>query len=63
MKDEKKEMETLRLLAEGHTERSMAAKLGLSQKTIEQRIKAIRSKFGAKNAVHLIHIVHKKGIL
>lgn len=63
MKDEKKEMATLKLLAEGHTERRMAAILGISHKTVEQRIKAIRLKFGAKNSSHLIAIAFRKKLI
>lgn len=44
----------VQLLIEGHTAKEIADMLNLSPRTIEHRIDKMKSRFGAKNLVHLV---------
>ncbi|MBB5396669.1 response regulator transcription factor [Mucilaginibacter sp. AK015] len=49
-----REMEVLRLMLEGHTYRSAAEILFISEKTIDAHLRSIYSKTGVKNKVELV---------
>lgn len=53
-----REREVLGLLVQGKTNKLMARELVLSPKTIELHRSRIMAKFGTKNLVHLVHMVH-----
>lgn len=55
----------LMALAEGYQVKEMPKVIGvnISNRTIEAHIDKMRLKFGAKNAAHLIHLAHVKGVL
>lgn len=44
----------IQLLIEGHTAKEIAEMLNLSPRTIEHRIDKMKTRFGAKNLVHLV---------
>ncbi|MDB5811490.1 MAG: LuxR family two component transcriptional regulator [Betaproteobacteria bacterium] len=58
-----REFEVMRLLATGHTLSAIAAKLGLSYKTVANHQSAIRQKTGAQTAVELLRIAQRSGLV
>jgi Response regulator containing a CheY-like receiver domain and an HTH DNA-binding domain len=44
----------VQLLLEGCTAKEIAAQLGLSNRTVEHRLDKLKSRFGARNLVHLV---------
>jgi len=57
-----RQLEVLRLLAQGETIKSISEKLGLSEKTIANQQWAIRAKLGARNSAQLSLLAAKLGL-
>lgn len=57
-----RQLEVLRLLAQGETIKSISEKLGLSEKTIANQQWAIRAKLGARNSAQLALLAAKLGL-
>lgn len=58
-----REMEVLRLLAEGLPTRTAAGALAVSPKTIEAHLARIMVKLGARNRTHLVALAAERGLL
>lgn len=57
------ELETLKLVAEGHTNRDIAIKLSLNARTVEARRKRLLKKTSSKNTAALIRYAVQYGLL
>ena len=57
------EIRVLRLVAEGHANKEIAARLSTSEGTIKGQIRNILSKLGAKDRTHAAMIALKRGII
>lgn len=58
-----REVEVLRLTAEGHTNKEIAAKLVISVKTVETHKAHIAEKLGLKSRVEWLRYAREKGWL
>jgi DNA-binding CsgD family transcriptional regulator len=58
-----KEMEALRLLADGYAYKEMAEKLEVTQSAIEKRIRPLFQRFNVKNNAHLIAFAFQNNLL
>jgi DNA-binding NarL/FixJ family response regulator len=58
-----KEIEVLRLIAEGHANKEIAARLGITEETVKSRVKNILSKLDANDRTHAAIIGVKRGII
>lgn len=59
----KRELEILKLIADGLTDEDIAAKLGISKNTANTHRKKLLSKFGVKNVAMLIRAAMRKGLI
>jgi DNA-binding NarL/FixJ family response regulator len=59
----KRENEVLELICEGYSNNEIAAKLGISKRTIEGHRSNLISKTGVKNSIHLVLFAMKNNIL
>jgi DNA-binding NarL/FixJ family response regulator len=59
----KRELEVLRLIAEGHTNQEIADKLFISAWTVDTHRKNLLLKFNAKNTAILIRLAASEGLL
>ncbi|RIK45329.1 MAG: hypothetical protein DCC58_06750 [Chloroflexi bacterium] len=53
----------LLLLAHGFTAREIADQINRASHTVENRLQELRSRFGAKNSAHLVHLAHRLSLL
>jgi two-component system response regulator FixJ len=58
-----REMDVLRLLVQGAPASEMASRLGISPRTVETYRNQLVVKFGARNAVDLVHRAVESGFL
>ena len=58
-----REMEVLRLLAEGANNRAIAAQLVLAEGTVKNYVSAILDKLHAANRTHATQIARKQGLI
>jgi DNA-binding NarL/FixJ family response regulator len=58
-----REIQLIRLLAEGYHTREIAPKLYISEKTVERHKSNILRKLKVKNTAHLIRVVLEKGLI
>jgi DNA-binding NarL/FixJ family response regulator len=58
-----REREVLRLLAQGHTNREVAAHLGLSAKTVETYRARLSSKLGLRGRAAIFRFAFEQGLL
>ncbi|QBG46719.1 response regulator transcription factor [Verrucomicrobia bacterium S94] len=58
-----REVEVLKLLAAGHSNKEMAAALGISDETVKAHLANLRSKLGASDRTHAVVMAYEKGIL
>jgi DNA-binding NarL/FixJ family response regulator len=58
-----RELEVLRLMAEGYHWRQMGDRLGISCRTAQTHCWQICTKLGARNRVQAVHIAHQLGYL
>lgn len=58
-----RERQVLRLLADGHTERSIARMLDVSERAIGRRQASIRAKLGAQSTAHAVAVAYRTGML
>lgn len=57
------EIDVLRLIAAGHANKEIAAKLSVTEDTVKGRVKSILSKLGANDRTHAAMIGVKRGII
>ena len=57
------EIRILRLIAEGHANKEIAAKLSLTEGTVKGQIRNVLSKLGARDRTHAALIALKRGII
>ncbi|HUA26771.1 MAG TPA: response regulator transcription factor [Steroidobacteraceae bacterium] len=57
------EVRVLRLIADGHANKEIAAQLSISQDTVKSQVRNILSKLGAKDRTHAAMIGLKRGII
>lgn len=57
-----KDIEIVRLIAEGETRSAIAAKMNISIRSIEPKLYKLRELFGAVSCNNLISILYKEGI-
>jgi DNA-binding NarL/FixJ family response regulator len=57
------EVRVLRLIAEGHANKEIAAQLSISEDTVKGQVRNILSKLGAKDRTHAAMIAFKRGII
>jgi DNA-binding CsgD family transcriptional regulator len=57
-----RELEVLRLMAEGHTNREIGAALFISEKTVSVHVSRILAKLGAANRAEAATIAHRLGV-
>jgi DNA-binding NarL/FixJ family response regulator len=50
------ELEVIRMMAQGLTDRTIANRLGVSMVTIRRRVRQFRNRVGARNRTHAIAI-------
>ncbi len=48
------ELETLKLVAEGHSQKEIAARLGVAEPTVKVRLSKSKDKLGARNTTHAV---------
>lgn len=53
----------LRLLTEGHEDKVIAKRLGMSLRTYQRHLSAIMSRIGARNRLHAGYLIHKLQLL
>jgi DNA-binding NarL/FixJ family response regulator len=58
-----REIEVLRRVAAGNTNRQVAAQLAIVEETVKAHMKSILSKLGAKDRTHAVTIALKRGII
>jgi DNA-binding NarL/FixJ family response regulator len=58
-----KEVDVLRLIAEGHANKEIAARLSITEETVKSRVKNILSKLDANDRTHAAIIGVKRGII
>ena len=58
-----KELETLRLVAEGHTNREIAETLAVSEVTVKVRLTGIFTKLGARDRVDAVNRAVERGLI
>ena len=58
-----RELEVLRLMAEGHTNREIGAALFISEKTVRVHVSRVLAKLGAANRAQAATIAHRLGIV
>jgi DNA-binding NarL/FixJ family response regulator len=58
-----RELEVLRLLADGWNNKAIAARLGLTEGTVKNYVSAILDKLHAANRTHATHIARKQGLI
>lgn len=59
----KRDMETLKHIAEGETIKSTCEIMGISRSTVEKHLYAVRDSLGARTLAHAVHIATKHGLL
>jgi len=57
------EVRVLRLIAEGHTNKEIAALLSMTEDAVKGQVRSILSKFGASDRTHAVMIGLKRGII
>ena len=57
------EVRVLRLIAEGHANKEIAAQLSISEDTVKGQVRNILSKLGAKDRTHAAMIAFRRGII
>jgi len=57
------EARVLRLIAEGHANKEIAARLSISEDTVKGQVRNILSKLGAKDRTHAAMIAFRRGII
>ncbi|MBV8454575.1 MAG: response regulator transcription factor [Deltaproteobacteria bacterium] len=58
-----RELEVLRLIAEGNANKEIAARLSLSEETVKRHVTSILSKLAANDRTHAVTIALKRGII
>jgi len=59
----KQELIVLRMLAEGLTQREIAARRGVSQNTVRTHIQNLYAKLGCHNRVEVVHFANRHGVV
>lgn len=59
----KREREVLRLVADGNSNKQIAQKLGITERTVKFHVTSIRSKLGAENRAQAVALAAQRGLL
>ena len=58
-----RELEVLRLIASGHANKEISARLSINEETTKSHIKNILAKLGAKDRTHAVSVGLKRGVI
>jgi len=58
-----RQLDTLALLADGHTDKGIARVLQIGETTAKRHVRDILSKLDATNRAHAVSIAYRKGLL
>mgnify|MGYP001586654667 FL=1 len=58
-----REMDVLRLLAQGQTNKEIAAALGITERTVKFHVSSILGKLGAANRAEAVTIAAQRGLI
>jgi DNA-binding CsgD family transcriptional regulator len=58
-----REVEVLRLVAAGHANKTISARLAINEETTKTHVKNILAKLGAKDRTHAVSLGLKRGII
>lgn len=58
-----REVETLRLLSQGYSQKEVASQMGVGWQTIKNRLTVIKDKLEAKNTTHAVAIAKDRGLI
>lgn len=58
-----RQIEALRLLAEGLSAQQVANRMGVSYFTVRGYVREIRAQLAARNVAHAVHLAWQQGIL
>jgi DNA-binding CsgD family transcriptional regulator len=58
-----RQLQTLRMYAQGYTMKEIAEKLSLSVRTVEEHMKGAKVSLNAKNSVNAVAVAIQKGII
>jgi DNA-binding NarL/FixJ family response regulator len=58
-----REREVLRLIADGHSNKQIAQKLGITERTVKFHVTSIRNKLGAENRAQAVAVAAQRGLL
>jgi DNA-binding NarL/FixJ family response regulator len=58
-----REQQVLELLAEGHPNKAIAARLGISDQTVKFHVASISAKLGAANRTEAVRLALRRGLL
>jgi DNA-binding NarL/FixJ family response regulator len=58
-----REIEVLRLVAAGHANKTISARLAINEETTKTHVKNILAKLGAKDRTHAVSLGLKRGII
>jgi DNA-binding NarL/FixJ family response regulator len=59
----KREREVLRLVADGHSNKQIGQKLGITERTVKFHVTSIRNKLGAENRAQAVALAAQRGLL
>lgn len=59
----RREREVLRLVADGHSNKQIAQKLGITERTVKFHVTSIRNKLGAENRAQAVAVAAQRGLL
>ncbi|MGH2360755.1 MAG: response regulator [bacterium] len=59
----KREREVLRLVADGHSNKQIGQKLGITERTVKFHVTSIRNKLGAGNRAQAVALAAQRGLL
>ena len=58
-----RQMETLRAIAEGRTDREIARAMLIAECTAGRHVRDLLCKLDARNRAHAVHVAHERGLL
>lgn len=58
-----RQLACLRLAADGHTGREIAALTGIPYDTVRNHLRTVAEKLGARNTTNAVHLAHQLGLL
>jgi DNA-binding CsgD family transcriptional regulator len=58
-----RQLEILGLIAEGHSNRSVAVTLGISEETVKSHVKQLAERLGSRSRAHTVSLGYRYGLL